>query len=200
MQLLQHLTAYTGGKVEHVCVTSEAALCCSGRDTAGFGGRGMRGPAGWAVQGGCCLRWAADAAAKGGWHTKQDRGADSGCVQILAVTHSGSSCSHPQPLHLVVTILASNCSWLSKLPEHMLRFVKVALCAEIDWSKACMGHVNANPVLFMGKWLKAAHNTTGSFHSISFAMIILCYKDPKSPKSTQLGAVGGQTWSFGGKN
>eukprot|EP00983_Pelagomonas_calceolata_P120653 1160727-Pelagomonas_calceolata.AAC.10 len=58
-------------------------------------------------------------------------------------------------------------------------------CAQIDWAKAHMGHVNPN----YGKLLKSQHNTNH-----------WCRKDPKSLKTTQFGAVGGQMWSFGGEN
>eukprot|EP00983_Pelagomonas_calceolata_P082315 1155891-Pelagomonas_calceolata.AAC.5 len=34
--------------------------------------------------------------------------------------------------------------WRYRPPEHMLRLVCVALCAQIDWAKAHMGHVNHN--------------------------------------------------------
>eukprot|EP00983_Pelagomonas_calceolata_P077354 1153819-Pelagomonas_calceolata.AAC.1 len=37
-------------------------------------------------------------------------------------------CAHSQPLHLTGTILALKRSWNNKLPEHILRFVKAALC------------------------------------------------------------------------
>eukprot|EP00983_Pelagomonas_calceolata_P070516 1150812-Pelagomonas_calceolata.AAC.3 len=71
-------------------------------------------------------------------------------------------------------IFALKCGWRYKLPAHMLRFVLVALCAQIDWAKAHMGHGNPN----YGKWLKSPHNTN--------------HWDSKSPISTQCGAVGGQ--------
>eukprot|EP00983_Pelagomonas_calceolata_P051841 1142589-Pelagomonas_calceolata.AAC.3 len=32
-------------------------------------------------------------------------------------------CAHPQPLHLIGTTVALECSWRYKLPEHVLRFV-----------------------------------------------------------------------------
>eukprot|EP00983_Pelagomonas_calceolata_P022934 721091-Pelagomonas_calceolata.AAC.3 len=66
--------------------------------------------------------------------------------------------SHPQPeelcdewsrhLGLICTVAHNEasswapglCSWRYKLPEHMLRFMLVALCAEIDWAKSHLGH------------------------------------------------------------
>eukprot|EP00983_Pelagomonas_calceolata_P040123 1137470-Pelagomonas_calceolata.AAC.4 len=52
--------------------------------------------------------------------------------------------THPQPFDLIGTFFALKCSWRYKLPGHMLRFVSVALCAEIDWTRAHIGHVNPN--------------------------------------------------------
>eukprot|EP00983_Pelagomonas_calceolata_P115889 1160247-Pelagomonas_calceolata.AAC.28 len=45
-------------------------------------------------------------------------------------------CAHPQPFDPTGTICALKCSWRYKLPEHMLRFLYVALRAEMDWAKA----------------------------------------------------------------
>jgi len=63
-----------------------------------------------------------------------------------------------------------------------------------------MGHVNPNLVHFFGKWLKSPQNTNHWVLSLHFlAMIFICYKDPKSLKSIQFGAVGGQIWSLSGE-
>lgn len=40
-----------------------------------------------------------------------------------------SMCVHSQSLYLIRTILAFKCNWYHKLPECMLRFVEVTLCA-----------------------------------------------------------------------
>eukprot|EP00983_Pelagomonas_calceolata_P066161 1148892-Pelagomonas_calceolata.AAC.8 len=68
-------------------------------------------------------------------------------------------CTHSGSLHLIGTILALECSLRYYLPEHMLRFVQVALCALIDWATAHMGHwVVRYGVLVVKTRLHAAAN------------------------------------------
>eukprot|EP00983_Pelagomonas_calceolata_P052417 1142845-Pelagomonas_calceolata.AAC.7 len=64
-----------------------------------------------------------------------------------------------------------------------------------------MLHINPNPVVFMGNWLKSPHNTNRWAFSIHyFAMTLFCFKDPNSLKFGQFGAVGGQMRRLGVKN
>eukprot|EP00983_Pelagomonas_calceolata_P051380 1142381-Pelagomonas_calceolata.AAC.6 len=71
----------------------------------------------------------------------RDNGNNESCLSLTTTSakarHKGYAldtmqhrCAHSQPLHLIGTILALKCSWRSKLPEHMLRFAEVALCAK----------------------------------------------------------------------
>eukprot|EP00983_Pelagomonas_calceolata_P086686 1156806-Pelagomonas_calceolata.AAC.4 len=89
-------------------------------------------------------------------------------------------CAHPQPFDLIGTFFALKCSWRYKLPEHMVRFVEVALCAEIDWARSHLGHINLN----YGEMAETAtkHLPLGLYAPF-FAMIFFCYKGPKSPKA-----------------
>eukprot|EP00983_Pelagomonas_calceolata_P024980 785428-Pelagomonas_calceolata.AAC.2 len=71
---------------------------------------------------------------------------------------------------------------------------------QTDLAKAHTGHVNPYLALLMGKWLKSPQNTNHWLFLLHISATIFLFKEPKSPKSNQFGAVGGQIWSFGGEN
>lgn len=107
-----------------------------------------------------------------------------------------------QPLHLIGTMLAVKRSWHNKLPEHMLRFAKVALCALIGWAEAFEGHATGTLIrciLQENGWNCRATPTRSFLFHFSAKSTFFC-KDIIPLITTQFGAEGHLEWSFGGEN
>eukprot|EP00983_Pelagomonas_calceolata_P056986 1144878-Pelagomonas_calceolata.AAC.3 len=78
-----------------------------------------------------------------------------------------SKCTHPQPLHLIGAVLAVQCSWHYKLPEHVLRCPRELSKLKNSQSGAHMQGACKNWLILGLSWPPLRHRTT---QQVTFGM------------------------------